>query len=258
MVQLFKNLYDYRELLKTNVKKEIRGKYKGAWLGVFWSLLNPILLLVVYSIIFPYILRIQIPNYTMYLCVALLPWTCFTSTIQQGTYAVVVNGNIIKKVYFPREILPISVVTSGVVNFLITSLVMFGFLIFGGLGLTPYALLFPIILLLQFIIMIGITFILSAVTVYVRDLEHLVGLGLMVLFYGTPIVYTMDSIPAKLAWILNLNPMTHIITAYRDILYYQQMPNWINLGILALVGVALFIVGYYIFKRLERNFAEEF
>lgn len=258
MVKLFKNLYDYRELLKTNVQKEIRGKYKGAWLGILWSLLNPILLLVVYSIIFPHILKIQIPNYTMYLCVALLPWTCFTSTIQQGTFAVVTSGNIVKKVYFPREILPISVVTSGVVNFLITSIVMFAFLIFGGIGLTPYALLFPVILLLQFIIMLGITFILSAVTVYVRDLEHLVGLALMVLFYATPIVYTMDSIPANLSWILKLNPMTHIITAYRDILYSQQMPNWGNLGILFIISLFIFIVGYYIFKHLEKNFAEEF
>ena len=258
MIQMFRNLYTYRELLKTNVQKEIRGKYKGAWLGVLWSLLNPILLLIVYSIIFPHILKIQVPNYTMYLCVALLPWTCFTATIQQGTFAVVTNGNIVKKVYFPREILPISVVTSGMVNFLITSVVMFAFLIFGGVGLTPYAFFFPIIFLLQYLIMLAITFILSAVTVYVRDLEHLVGLTLMVLFYATPIVYTMDSIPANLSWILNLNPMTHVITAYRDILYYQQMPNWGSIAILFGIALIVFIAGYYIFKKLERNFAEEF
>jgi len=164
MVQMFKNLYEYRELLKTNVQKEIRGKYKGAWLGILWSLLNPLLLLVVYSIIFPHILKIQVPNYTMYLCVALLPWTCFTSTIQLGTFAVVTNGNIVKKVYFPREILPISVVTSGIINFLITSIVMFAFLIFGGVGFSPYIIFFPLIVLLQYLIMLGITFILSAMT----------------------------------------------------------------------------------------------
>lgn len=258
MIQMFRNLYEYRELLKTNVQKEIRGKYKGAWLGVLWSLLNPVLLLLVYSIIFPYILKIQIPNYTMYLCTALLPWTAFTSTISQGTFSVVASGNIVKKVYFPREVLPISVVTSGIVNFLITSIVMFLFLIFGGLGLTPYALLFPLIVILQYLIMLAITFILSALTVYVRDLEHLVSIALMVLFYATPIVYTMDSIPASLAWVLNLNPMTHVVTAYRDILYYQQMPNWGNLAIVFGITLIVFVAGYYIFKRLERNFAEEF
>lgn len=258
MIKMFKNLYEYRELLKTNVQKEIRGKYKGAWLGILWSLLNPVLLLLVYSIIFPHILKIQIPNYTMYLCVALLPWTAFTTTIQQGSFSVVASGNIVKKVYFPREILPISVVTSGIVNFLITSIVMFLFLIFGGIGLSPYVLLFPLIVLLQYIIMLAITFILSALTVYARDLEHLVSIALMVLFYATPIVYTMDSIPSNLSWILNLNPMTHVITAYRDILYYQQMPNWVNLGILFLIGIIATMIGYRIFKRLERNFAEEF
>jgi len=95
-------------------------------------------------------------------------------------------------------------------------------------------------------------------TVYIRALEHLVGIALMVLFYATPIVYTMESIPGNLAWILNINPMTHVISAYRDILYYQQMPNWSNLGILLVIALILFVVGYHVFKRLERNFAEEF
>ncbi len=254
---MFKNLYQYRELLKTNIQKDIRGKYKGAWLGFFWSLLNPLLLLLVYSIIFPYILRIDVPNYPLYLAVALLPWTAFTTIIQTGTNAIVANGNIIKKVYFPREIIPISIVSSGVVNFLLTTIVMIVFLIMGGIGLTTLALLFPVILLVQFLVMLGITFVLSAITVYVRDLEHLVGIGLMVLFYATPIVYTMDSIPSNLTWILNLNPMTHIISAYRDILFYQTMPNWANLGILAAIALVVCFIGYKIFKKLDKGFAEE-
>ena len=158
MIQMFKNIYNYRELLKTNVQKEIRGKYKGAWLGVFWSLLNPLLLLTVYSIIFPLILRIEIENYTMYLCVALLPWTYFTSSISSGIVSMIANGNIIKKVYFPREIIPISVVISATVNFLISCIVILLFLIFSGLGITWTILLFPLILLLQMLITLAITF----------------------------------------------------------------------------------------------------
>ncbi len=254
---MFKNLYQYRELLKTNIQKEIRGKYKGAWLGFIWSLLNPILLLLVYSIIFPFILKIEIENYPMYLAVGLLPWTAFTAIIQTGSFCAIVNGNIIKKVYFPREILPISVVTSGTINFLYTSIVLFAFLIFGGVGLSWYALFFPLILLVQYLVMLGITFILSSVTVYVRDLEHLIGIALMVLFYGTPIVYTMDSIPSNIAWILNLNPMTHVIEGYRAILFTQEMPNWINLGIIATIALGVCFIGYNIFKKLERGFAEE-
>ena len=257
MVQMFKNLYAYRELLKSNTKKEIIGKYKGAWLGILWSLLNPILMLLVYSFIFPYILKVQVENYTMYLCVALLPWNFFTSTITLGTYVMITNGHIIKKVYFPREILPISVVVSGTVNFLITCIVMVLFLFAGGIGISWYIIFFPLILFLQMLIMMAITFVLSACTVYIRDLEHLVSLGLMMLFYGTPIVYTMETIPKSISWILYLNPMTTIVTAYRDILYYQQLPNFNHLLIFGIISVVAFVFGYHIFKRLERNFAEE-
>ena len=257
MIQMFKNIYNYRELLKTNVQKEIRGKYKGAWLGVFWSLLNPLLLLTVYSIIFPLILRIEIENYTMYLCVALLPWTYFTSSISSGIVSMIANGNIIKKVYFPREIIPISVVISATVNFLISCIVILLFLIFSGLGITWTILLFPLILLLQMLITLAITFIFSAFVVYVRDLEHLVSIALMVLFYGTPIVYTMESIPEHLRWILKLNPMTHVIEAYRDILYYQRIPDMKNILILFIISIIGVIIGYKIFNKLQKNFAEE-
>lgn len=258
MIKMFNNIYNYRELLKTSVKKEIRGKYKGAWLGILWSLLNPLLLLTVYSLIFPYILRVNVENYTMYLCVALLPWTFFTSAISIGTFSVVSNGNIVKKVYFPREIIPISVVISGAINFLISCVVIVFFLIFSGIGISWYALFFPIILLLQFLVILALVFVLSACTVYIRDLEHFVSIVLLVLFYGTPIVYTMDSIPEKLKWVLNLNPMTHVIEAYRDILYYQRMPNIGNILILFGIAVLGVMIGYKIFDKLQRNFAEEF
>lgn len=256
-MKLFNNIYSYRELLKTSVQKDIRGKYKGAWLGIFWSLLNPLLLLTVYSIIFPYILKINIENYTMYLCVALLPWTSFTSTVTTGTFSVVTNGNILKKVYFPREIIPISVVLSGMINFIISSIVIFVFLMFCGIGISLYVLLFPFIIMLQSLITLAIVFITSSCMVYVRDLEHFVSLGLMVLFYGTPIVYTMDSIPASLKWILSLNPMTHVIEAYRDILYYQRFPDFSNLFMLFVITIICVIIGYTIFNKLQRNFAEE-
>lgn len=257
-MKVFKNLYAYRELLKTSVQKEIRGKYKGAWLGVLWSLLNPLLMLAVYSIIFPYILKTTgIDNYTMWLFVALLPWTAFTSTVTQSTFCIIANGNIVKKVYFPREIIPISIVTSGIVNYLITSVIMFLFLIISGIGISVYTLLFPVIVLIMYLVLLAIAFILSAITVYVRDLEHLVSLALLVLFYATPIVYTMDLLPKNISWILNINPMTHIISAFREILYYKQLPNMMNLGILAIVAIIGVGIGYTIFKRLERNFAEE-
>ena len=116
---MFKELYNYRELLRTNVKKEIRGKYKGSFLGVLWSFVNPLLMTLVYAIVFPFLLRSTTPHYVTYLVIGILPWNWFTTIVAQGTTTFLSNAGIIKKVYFPREILPISVVTSGLVNFLI-------------------------------------------------------------------------------------------------------------------------------------------
>ena len=151
-MNVFKELYNYRELLKTNIKKEIRGKYKGSWLGVVWTFLNPLLMLAVYSFVFPYILRVDVDNYTIFMIVALIPWNFFTTAIQNGTGCVVANGNILKKVYFPREIIPISVTTSQLINFLITMIIVFLFIIFSGVGFSIHILLLPVLVLVQYII----------------------------------------------------------------------------------------------------------
>ena len=188
-MNVFKEIYNYRELLKTNIKKEIRGKYKGSWLGVLWTFLNPLLMLAVYAFVFPYILRVNVDNYTIFMIVALIPWNFFTTAIQSGTGSVVANGNILKKVYFPREIIPISITTSQSVNFLITCIIMAVFIIFSGVGFSVHALLFPLLVLIQYILILGLTFILSALTVFVRDIDHFVSVILMLGFYATPIVY---------------------------------------------------------------------
>ena len=256
-MNIFKNLYNYRELLKTNVQKEIRGKYKNSFLGVLWSFLNPLLQICVYALVFPLILKNDQPNYVIFLCVALIPWTFFTSCVQQSASTMLQNGNIIKKVYFPREILPISVVTSGTINFLISTIIIFAFLIIFGLGITKYVLYFPIILIIQYFLQLGISFILSSVTVYLRDLEHLIGVALQLLFYATPIVYAAESIPEDFKFIIEYNPMTYIINGYRDIFYNQTSPDMLALGILFVISIALCIVGYLIFNKLQKGFAEE-
>lgn len=256
-MNIFKKIYNYRELLKTNVKKEIRGRYKNSILGVMWSFLNPLLQLAVYAIIFGALLAGGDPTYHIYICVALIPWTYFTTAITQSAFTIIGNGDIIKKVYFPREILPISVVTSGAVNFIISTSIILIFVVASGLGISKYILLYPVILLIQYILLIGIAFIVSSITVYFRDLEHIIGVVLMAAFYGTPIVYKLEQLPTNLQIIMQLNPMTHLINAYRDIFYYQQMPNFKVLGILFVISLALTVVGYFIFKKLQKGFAEE-
>lgn len=211
MFKVFKNLYNYRELLKTNVKKEIRGKYKNSFLGVLWSFLNPLLQIAVYAIVFPLILRNTQENYVIFLCCGLIPWTFFTTAISRSSFTMIENGNILKKVYFPREILPISVVTSEAVNFLISTIIILAFVLFSGLGITKYVLLYPIVFLAQYLLLLAISFIVSSICVYIRDLQHFIGIFLQLLFYATPIVYAADTIPEGFAWILQLNPMTYII-----------------------------------------------
>lgn len=256
-MNIFKKIYNYRELLKNNVKKEIRGRYKQSALGVIWTFLNPLLQLAVYAFIFPLILKTTQPYYVIFVCVGLIPWTFFTATISQSTWTIIGNGNIVKKVYFPREILPISVVTSNMVNFLISTIIIIAFCLIYGLGLTKYIIFYPIILLIQFIFQLALSFILSGITVYFRDLEHFVQIILMLLFYATPIVYSGETIPEAFKFIININPMAHIIEGYRDIFYNQTMPDLIALGIVLGISIISCIGGYFIFKKLQKGFAEQ-
>lgn len=253
---MIKNLYQYRELLKSNIKKEIRGKYKGSFLGVLWSFVNPLLMTLVYAIVFPFILRSGPEHYVTYIVIGILPWNFFTTVISQGTFTILGNAGIIKKVYFPREILPISVATSALVNFLISLPIIFLFLLFSGIGFSWYILLLPLVIICQYILSLGIIFITSAINVYIRDAEYIINFFIQMLFYATPILYESSLFGDK-AWILSLNPMTTIINSYRDILYSGIMPNLIQLGLVLVFSILLLLTGILVFRKLEKGFAEE-
>lgn len=256
-MKVFHNLYQYRELLKTNVQKEIRGKYKGSFLGVLWSFINPLLMVLVYALVFPYIMRTNVDNYLIFLIVAIIPWNFFTTVINSGCNCIWINGGIIKKVYFPREILPISVVAAGLVNFLISCIIILLFLLFGGIGFSIQLLWLPLIAIIQSLFSLGLLFILSAINVYVRDIEYLVAFIINLLFYATPILYTVDMFPSTIRWVLYLNPLSHLIDAYRSIFYYQTIPNIGSLIYIGLLAIIVLMIGYFIFKKLEKGFAEE-
>lgn len=256
-MEVFKNIYQYRELLKTNVKKEIRGKYKNSVLGVLWSFLNPLLQIIVYAFVFQVILKNPKENYIVFLCAGLIPWNFFSVALSRGAFTFIENGNIIKKVYFPREILPISVVTSEAINFIISTIIILAFAIGQGLGISKYILFYPLILIIQYIFTLGITLIVSGITVYIRDLQHLIGVALQLLFYATPIVFATTDIPTNMQWVVNINPMAYLINGYRDIFYNQTMPNLGALGIMFAIAIALCIIGYIIFHKLQKGFAEE-
>ena len=256
-MNVFKKLYDYREMLKTSIKKDIGGKYKNSFLGVLWSFVNPLLQIIVYAIIFPLIMKNDIPNYVVFMVCGLIPWNYFSSVINRSSFTMIENGNIIKKVYFPREILPISVVTSETVTFLISSILILLFTFGYGLEITINIIFYPLVLLVQYIMLLGISLIVSSVTVYFRDLQHFIGVLLQLFFYATPIVYAVDVIPVNFQWILKFNPMTYIIEGYRDIFWGQTSPDISTLLIVLAIGIVLCIVGYLIFNKLQKRFAEE-
>ncbi len=254
---MLKELYNYRQLLKSNVRKEIRGKYKGSFLGVLWSFVNPLLTTLVYAIVFPFILRGGQEHYTTFIVIAILPWSWFTTVISQGTNTILANGGIIKKVYFPREILPLSIAVSGLINFLISCIIIMIFLFCSGIGFSFYILLLPIIVVIQFILSFAIVLITSSIDVYVRDLEYIINFFISMLFYATPVLYSMDMFPKKIQMLLHLNPMATIIESYRNIFFYQTMPNMIGLLFVFIFSIVLLLIGIKVFKKLEKGFAEE-
>ena len=255
---MFKELYKYRELLKTNVKKEIRGKYKGSFLGVLWSFMNPLLMTLVYAIVFPYLLRNTEPHYVTYIVTGILPWNWFTISIALGTTIVLANAAIIKKVYFPREILPISVVTSGMVNFLISCLIILIFVLCSGIGLTWNIVFLPLVVIAQFLLTLGIILITGAINIYIRDLEYIVNFFVTMLFYGTPILYSSKMFEgSSIATLININPMTIIINAYRDIFFYGHMPHIKTLLALIVFCAIFCYLALLFFRKLARGFAEE-
>lgn len=256
-MNIFNQLYHYRELLKTNVKKEIRGKYKGSFLGVLWSFLNPLLTVLVYAIFFPYIMRVPQENYLIYLITGIIPWGFFTNVVTTGCNCVYVNSGIIKKVYFPRSILPISTVVAGLINFFISCLVIILFLIIGGVGLSFNILwVFPIAFI-QSLFSLGLLFILSAINVYIKDIQYIIGFFINLVFYATPIIYNAQMLPGKFQKLLNFNPMTHFINQYRNIFYYKTNPDFSSMLFIFILSLVILVIGYNIFKKLEKGFAEE-
>lgn len=256
---MFKEIYAYRELLKTNVKKEIRGKYKASFLGVLWSFLNPLLQVVVYAIIFPYLMKTG-NNYIVYLVTGIIPWTFFQTTISGCVGCIKGNAGIIKKVYFPRVILPLSNALSGFVNFMISCLIIIFFCLIFGIGISWHIIFVPIIAIIEMLFALGLGMMLGAMDAYVQDLEYIVNFILNLALYASPILYQMDLVGSTslVAKVVAYNPLTIIITSYRDVFLYHQMPNVSGLICVTIIAIVLCVIGYCVFKHLEKGFAEQF
>lgn len=207
MIVNLKELYEYREMIVNLVRKELRGRYKSSVLGFLWTFINPLCQIIVYTLVFSQIFRMNIDKYYLFLTVVMIPWVFFNSSIAGGSMSVVSQQDLVKKIYFPREILPISFVTSCFVNMLLSFVVVFIVIAVSGLGFNAKALLYlPIIMIIQYVLVLGITLITSACNVYFRDLEHIIGVIMMAWIYLTPVMYDISYVPEHLLGIFYLNP----------------------------------------------------
>lgn len=251
-------LYNYRQMMYSLVQRDLRGRYKGSVLGFLWTFLNPLLQLGVYTLVFSYILRAGIEDFYLFLFVALVPWLFFATCLQGGASCILAQQDMVKKIYFPREVLPVSFVVSQFINMLLTFIVIFAVLILSGHGINIQAVVYlPIIMIVEFVLALGITMLVSSLTVYFRDLEYILGIVTMAWMYLTPVLYSSDMVPEQLRTFFMLNPMTSIILAYRDILYYKQVPELSTLIQATVLGVVVLIAGVFVFSKLKRNFVEE-
>jgi lipopolysaccharide transport system permease protein len=250
------------DLLSELVTREMKIMYKRSFLGIAWTLISPLLQLGVFVIVFQSLLGVDhqaefSPSYTAYVFTGLLAWNWFQSSLFQATGVIINSRALIRQPGFPKAILPIVVVLTGLFHYILALPILFVFLLLYGVQLTPYALLLPVLHLLQFLLTISFSYVLAGVNVRFRDTQHTLGVLLQLLFYLTPIFYGLQQVPGKYWQFYALNPMVHLVTGYRQILFWGTAPDWQALGIVAIVAIGLLPIGYGIFRRQSERFVEE-
>ena len=282
--QRVRELWTFREVLFNLVRKELKVKYTGSVLGAIWSLLNPVVFLAVFTFVAK-VLGAAAKEYPVFLLAGLLPWNLFSASLSQGAVSVIMNANLVKKVYFPREVLPLASIGASIVDFVLQSLVFFLFLFVTGLFATGYGFelgtiwIYPIAFVALLLFTVAVTFWISSMNVRYRDLTHLIGLALLVWFWLTPIVYAIGRVHttieeqfpthASLLWrVYLLNPMTWIVSGFQTAVYHASDAATIlipisngrlaaGLGLVAVGSLVLLYGTWRVFFGLSGDFAEE-
>jgi len=268
LIKNLKELYKYRALIQNLVNRELKARYRGTILGFLWSFFNPLLLMVIYTIVFGFIIGPRDPSlggtpwlYALFLFCGVLPWVWFSSSSLESANVLLVQGNLIKKILFPAEILPIVTVLSNLIHFFFGLPIIFLFIPIMGKPFTPYLLFLPLVVLVQLVFSLGFSFFISSLTVHFRDVKDILANLLTLWFFSSPIIYpmTFPSVQksAILRTFLNLNPMTHIMQGYQNCIFFGTLIRWKRLGVTLLLSIILFLAGYYIFDRLRDSFPEE-
>ena len=268
-LNVLRETWAYRDLLRNLVVRDLKTRYKRSVLGFAWSFLNPLFMVMIFTVVFTVIARAQnVPNYPLFALCGLLAWNFLAGSVSGAARSIVGNAHLIDKVYFPRELLPISVVFSNLINFILSLIVFFILLLLFRIPLSWWILSLPIIIAVQFVLVVGLALIVAALNVFYRDVEHVLDVGLLAWFFLTPIFWELELLPNKLPlpwggegidiWLLEyrLNPMASLVTDYRYILLYDY--GIIRHTVVPLaIGLVCLVVGWYFFRRNAHRFAEE-
>ena len=263
MLTHLRHLFRYRGLIESLVARELKARYRGSVLGFFWSFVNPLLLLLIYSFVFTVVMPgargAGLDPYALFLFCGILPWTWFSSSLLEASNVLIAGGNLIRKVLFPAEVLPIVTVLAGLVHFALGLPILAAFLIYYR---TPIAWLdlawFPLIVLVQLLFTTGLALLVSALTVHFRDVRDLLQNLLTLWFFATPIIYPLERAPERWRRLLELNPFTHLAVAYQEVLFRPgPFAEWPRLLAAGAVSVLVFFAGYFVFDRLRDTLAEE-
>lgn len=263
MLQRFGQLLRYRALIQSLVARELKARYRGSVLGFFWSFVNPLLLLLIYTFVFTVVMPAArgsgLEPYALFLFCGILPWTWFSSSLLESSNVLIAGGNLIRKVVFPAEVLPIVTVLAGLVHFAFGLPILAGFLAFYRAPVSPADLLwFPVIVFAQLLFTLGLAFVVSPLTVHFRDVRDLLQNLLTLWFFATPIIYPLEHAPERWRRLLELNPMTHLMVAYQEVLFRPgPFTGWRSLLLTAALAAGVFLIGYMVFDRLRDTLAEE-
>jgi lipopolysaccharide transport system permease protein len=263
MFDIAKNFFSHLELLKNLVIKELKVRYKNSVFGFLWALLNPLLMMIVFTIVFTQIQKIKTDEYyPLFLLCGYLPWIFFQNSLSESTTSIVSNSSLINKVYFPRELFPISKILSSLVNFLLGLTVLIPFLIYFGTKLSYTILFLPLLILFQVLFTIGIALIFASINVYFRDVGNLIEILMLTWLFLTPIWYPIKLVlngAGKYILFYLLNPMACFVVLYREILLSRNPDFVVNyaISVILLSTTIIFFAGYYIFYKLEPGFAKE-
>ncbi|MGE0444356.1 MAG: ABC transporter permease [Vicinamibacterales bacterium] len=243
------------------MSRDLRARYRGSLLGFAWSFINPLLLLLIYTFVFTIVIPARgmgVEPYAVFLFCGILPWTWFSSSLLESSNVLVAGGNLIKKVMFPAEVLPLVTVVAGLVHFCFGLPILAAFLIYFGVPVHPDLALLPLIVLAQLVLTIGLALLVSSLTVHFRDVRDLLANLLTLWFFATPIIYPVEQAPPRVQQLLNLNPFTHLAVLYQEALFRQEPfdETW-RLGVVVAIALVTFAVGYFVFDRLRDTLAEE-